>query len=131
MAKTKEKKVAAEITEAEAAPPPTLVRAARLDETGVFLGIDELPEAELTPLHLREIAECDLPPERYRWSKEHARFEPIPKRRPEDALKDPDAVRAIALGFLALHSQSIALPRETLDWVSKYARSFDSKGEVK
>jgi hypothetical protein len=44
------------------------IKAALLDEQGIFLGIDELTDAgQLTDQHLPGITECDLPPGRYRW----------------------------------------------------------------
>jgi hypothetical protein len=41
------------------------MRAALLDADGVFQRIDDV--AELTPLHLPQITQCDLPPGKYRW----------------------------------------------------------------
>jgi hypothetical protein len=44
------------------------IKAALLDEQGIFLGIDELTDAgQLTDRHLPLITECDLPSGRYRW----------------------------------------------------------------
>lgn len=44
------------------------LKAALLDEQGIFLRIDELDDAEaLTERHLPQITDCDLPPGRYRW----------------------------------------------------------------
>lgn len=44
------------------------VRAALLDENGVYLRMDELADrALLTPLHLERITSCDLAPGKYRW----------------------------------------------------------------
>ena len=44
------------------------IKAARLDEQGVYQGIDELADASaLTPLHLPQIEACDLAPGLYRW----------------------------------------------------------------
>jgi hypothetical protein len=53
------------------------IKAALLDESGVFLRMDELAgEGDLTDRHLPEVTECDLPPGLYRWipSAELARF---------------------------------------------------------
>jgi hypothetical protein len=48
-----------------------MVKAARLDANGVYLGMDDLASpAELTPLHLAQITECDLKPGEYRWIQE-------------------------------------------------------------
>lgn len=44
------------------------IRAALLDEHGVFLRMDELADAsQLTERHLPTITECDLPPGEYIW----------------------------------------------------------------
>lgn len=44
------------------------IKAALLDEAGIYERIDELASAaDLTPLHLPQITRCDLPPGRYRW----------------------------------------------------------------
>lgn len=45
-----------------------MIKAALLDAQGRYLRIDELEdELGLTPRHLPQITECDLPPKRYRW----------------------------------------------------------------
>lgn len=45
-----------------------IISAALLDEQGMFLRMDELASADLlTPQHLPQIRECDLPPGRYLW----------------------------------------------------------------
>lgn len=44
------------------------IKAALLDEQGIFLRIDELEdEAEITERHLPGITDCDLPAGRYVW----------------------------------------------------------------
>jgi hypothetical protein len=44
------------------------VRAALLDENGVYLRMDEVASrAELTERHLAKITSCDLAPGAYRW----------------------------------------------------------------
>src|SRR5690242_6805793 len=50
------------------------ILAALLDENGVYLRMDELPDkSALTERHLPKITACDLPPGEYRWV-------PSPKR---------------------------------------------------
>lgn len=45
------------------------IKAALLDENGIYLRIDELEgPKQLTPRHLPKITECDLPPGRYYWA---------------------------------------------------------------
>ncbi len=44
------------------------IKAALLDERGVFLRMDEVPSvADLGPRHLPQIVSCDLPPGAYLW----------------------------------------------------------------
>lgn len=44
------------------------IKAALLDERGVYLRMDELQdEAQLTAMHVPTITECDLAPGKYRW----------------------------------------------------------------
>ena len=44
------------------------IKAALLDERGIYLRMDELEDdSELTALHLTRITVCDLPPARYVW----------------------------------------------------------------
>lgn len=65
------------------------IKAALLNEQGIFLGIDELTDAgQLTEQHLPQITECDLPPGRYRWVQQDVTkanpfggaFWPLPKQ---------------------------------------------------
>ncbi len=65
------------------------IKAALLDEQGIFLRVDELDdESQLTDRHLPTITECDLPPGRYRWIADRTDknnvyggfFSPLPKR---------------------------------------------------
>lgn len=45
-----------------------MIKAALLDERGVYLRVDELAsEADLTPQHLPQITYCDLPAGEYVW----------------------------------------------------------------
>lgn len=44
------------------------VKAALLDERGVYLRMDELAdETQLTAQHVPSITSCDLPPGQYKW----------------------------------------------------------------
>jgi hypothetical protein len=60
------------------------IKAALLDEQGIFLCIDELTDAgQLTDRHLPAITECDLPSGRYFWKADDTNpyggaFWPIP-----------------------------------------------------
>lgn len=63
------------------------IKAALLDEQGIFLRIDELKsKSALTDRHLPAITECDLPAGRYVWLADDANpyggaFWPVPKLR--------------------------------------------------
>lgn len=110
----------------DAVESPKTVRAALLDGDGVYLGMDDIPADLLTDRHLPEVGDCDLPPGKYRWDADRKTF--LPLARPSRDSLPPEAVRAIALGFLALSAQGAKLPRETQDWLKEYASSFDFKG---
>lgn len=65
------------------------IKAALLDEQGIFLRVDELEDkSQLTALHLPQITACDLPPGRYRWVEQESSeanpyggaFWPLPKQ---------------------------------------------------
>lgn len=104
---------------------PQIVKAALLDENGVFLRIDSIPIDQLTPRHLPQITECDLPPGKARWNSETLTFEFILNKEPE--IYSPNMERAIALGLISLFSRKAPHP-ETLEWLKEYANSFDMKG---
>jgi hypothetical protein len=112
---------------------PELVYAARLDADGIYQGMDHLPKDQLTPLHLPQIQDCDLPAGHARWVPDKAApyggsFHYLRRTVTKEALTDANTVRAIACGFLALQAQGFKLPSETLAWLEKYTASFDFKG---
>jgi hypothetical protein len=49
-----------------------MIRCAKLNEQGDYLGMVEIEEAQLTPQHLRQIDVCDLEPGKYRWVADEA-----------------------------------------------------------
>jgi hypothetical protein len=54
-----------------------MVRAALLDENGVYLRMDTLADPGLlTSRHLPQITACDLPPGKYRWIAHGAQVSP-------------------------------------------------------
>lgn len=61
------------------------IKAALLDEQGVFLRMDQVKsKAALTARHVPSITECDLPPGKYKWVEDKENpyggaFEPLPK----------------------------------------------------
>ncbi len=70
--------------------------------------------------------DCDLAPGRYRWDRVRGTFLPIAPP-PEAEVVEPNALRAIARGFMAIRDGQ-SLPRETLDWLAFYERSLDNAG---
>lgn len=100
------------------------VRAARLDENDVYVGMEEV--AELTDRHLPHVTECDLPPGRYRW--DGAAFVPLPKVTARKLTKEPDALRAIVKGFDSIRKSGIKLDAETDAWLDWQLGTVDLKG---
>lgn len=69
---------------------------------------------------------CDLAPGRYRW--DGKTFLPLAPDGSQDRLEqEPDAIRAIALGFVKL-SETVELPEATLLWLESYTRTRDGQG---
>lgn len=107
-----------------------------IDEGGVLTGFRPAEENEIRTERddVVEVPEdCDLEPGRYRW--DGARFMPIILKAPASDEPEPHALRAIAKGFIAIRDQKansdiwmVELPAETLEWLSFYERTIDSKG---
>lgn len=95
---------------------------AKLDENNVYHGMTEIEDHELLPTHVELQDGCDLPPGKYQWNGQS--FHPItdPQR---IKLNNPDALNAIAMGFIAIHNSGITLPPETLKWIEFHVRSND------
>lgn len=74
------------------------IKAALLDENGVYLRMVEVRGAELTVRHLPSIKECDLPPGRYKWVPEEATFNPKTSK----VERNPYGGRFVALEYLGL-----------------------------
>ncbi len=102
---------------------PKRIVAARLDADGYFAGMDELPEADLTDRHLPHVAECDLPPGKYRWV--DGAFVHAPRPKAEDLNLTPHAERAIVKGFEAVLAAGIKLPPETVRYVERFQQTPD------
>jgi hypothetical protein len=102
---------------------PTL---ARLDKNQVLVGFTEAgPKTWKTRGYQVAVPDgCDLEPGRYRW--DGATFVALPPAGGQDALEEPDAVRAIALGFAKI-SETVELPQETLDWLDHYDTSIEGR----
>jgi hypothetical protein len=95
---------------------------AKLDENNIYHGIEEIEDDALQPHHIELPEGCDLPPGKYQWSGETF----IPMRNPQRLkTSDPDALNAIAIGFISLQQSGAALPEETLEWLDHYITTQD------
>ena len=107
---------------------PKIIRAAKINAAGVFVGVVEVLESELTDRHFPEFGDCDLPPNKYRWDEKAGAFVPLPKNATEEVIQEPHALRALVAGFIAVKESGIELPKETLDYIAWYQQTFDFKG---
>lgn len=101
-----------------------LIRAARIDKDGVYLGMEDVPEGELTAEHLPQITECDLPPGKYRWRAEAGAFVPI-----DSGFRqiEPDALAAIHAGLEAVRKSGVKLPKVTTEWLEHFKTTWDGQ----
>lgn len=63
----------------EQAAPPSMVQIALLDADGVYQGIGEIDESEVTQEHVMLPDGCDLPVGKYFWDDVNKTFMPILK----------------------------------------------------
>lgn len=95
---------------------------------GVFVRIDELEESALTENHLREIAECDRPPNEYVWRNGTFVHLAALERRSR-----PDFDLAFAGLCGAVEALGAKLPEQTRSYLSylgkRHARRNSRKGE--
>lgn len=111
---------------------PRMVKAAKLNDAGVFIGMDEILESELTSNHLPQITDCDLPVDAYRWVVDESKpeggtFVRLPKPSAERQLKEPNTMQAIYKGFVAIKASGLALPNETENWMAWFSTTIDAK----
>lgn len=114
-----------DVTQAPAAPGKT-VTVAILDASRVFVGTTEMLEREVTGAHVVLPNGCDLEPGKYRHDDARGAFVPVGDApAPEENL---EALRAVALGFIALHDQGLTLPEETVKWLGWFVTTVDFQG---
>ena len=101
------------------------IRAALLDEGGRFVRIDSLESADaLTPRHLPQITDCDLPVGEYRWDRERHTFVPLPAAQRARAGR-PTLEHALAFDLLARWERGDELPSVCLAWFDDALRTVD------
>jgi hypothetical protein len=107
-----------------------LKRCAELDANGVYLGMVEVDEADLTAQHLPQIGECDLEARSYRWAPDAesaygGRFEPLlPHQRPKVG-GTPSLEGAFYATLKGLSAQGIPLAVEATAWLQWYEQTLD------
>lgn len=101
---------------------------AQIDANGIYRGIVEINESDLTEAHVHLPHGCDLPAGQYRWDAEKKTFMPLQSGE-EVPQQDPHALRAVAIGFITLHDQGLTLPPETLAWLDFYTGAMDFLGD--
>lgn len=95
---------------------------ANLDENGVYHGMIEIEDEDLQAHHIELPEGCDLPHGQYRWNGHTF----LPLTDPEHiSINNPDAFNAIAIGFISLQQQGMALPEETQEWLDHYITTQD------
>lgn len=110
-----------------------LKHVAEIDANGVFLGMVEVEEDELTARHLPQISECDLKPREYGWIADAASpyggcFEPLPQHRRPKPGGMPDLESTLYAVFAALEAQGITMPAEVTAWRQWYETTWDARG---
>jgi hypothetical protein len=91
-----------------------------LNQAGVLTGFSEFDKSS----GIEVPDDCDLVPGRYKWDQGLGAFIPLATGQ-DRVLDEPDAMRAIYLGFCAIRDGQ-QLPKETLAWLDWYKQSFDN-----
>jgi hypothetical protein len=105
------------------------IRAARLDALGVYQGIDVLDDAShLTPQHLPQITECDLPPGRYRWT--GIQFMPLRAAQVKPGPDLPDLERVVYRMAKLMQAQGIPLHGDVQRWCAWYSGTPDAPKDI-
>lgn len=103
-----------------------MIRAALLDENDVYLGIETLRDAsQLTPRHLPEITEADLPPGQYRWDRTLRAMLPLGllARKPEITTASLEQV--VYHLAQAVQRDGADLPSEVAEWMRWFGRRIE------
>jgi hypothetical protein len=105
------------------------IKAARLDALGVYQGIDVLDDpSHLTPEHLPQITECDLPPGRYRWTGDQ--FRPLRAAEVKPGPDIPDLERVVYRLARIMQSQGIPLHGDVQRWCAWYGGTPDAPKDI-
>lgn len=112
------------------APEPRMVTVAVLDAARVFQGTAQIQEQEVDERHVVLPNGCDLAPGSHRHDPERGMFVPLDATAGAEGQQDPEAARAVALGFIACFDQGLTLPPETLAWLDWYTSSTDFQGPL-
>lgn len=117
---------------AERAAPVIMVALAILAADGTYLGIgDTLPADQVGPGQVAIPVDCDLAPGRYRWDAIKQTFLQIAQANPLSDQPAPDALVAIALGFVATRKGGATLPEPTLRWMDAFFTSIDVRDAIR
>jgi hypothetical protein len=105
------------------------IKAARLDALGVYQGIDVLDDpSHLTPEHLPQITECDLPPGRYRWTGDQ--FRPLRAAEVKPGPDIPDLERVVYRLARIMQAQGIPLHGDVERWCAWYGGTPDAPKDI-
>ena len=105
-------------------PPPPPTHCALLDESGIYIGMVEVP-AEPTSRHLLEISSCDLPPGRYRWNAVDGCFDVAAVESLAAAPCVPSLERAVFSLARAFESAGNPLPADVASWCAWYQKTLE------
>ena len=112
------------------------VRIAKLREDGLFLGLEEIDEKDLTEDHVHKaVADgTDLAPGKYRWEKGKnefgGSFVPIDSvTKPITELRGNATGALYALVLALMEEKTLKqIPLPLAQWIAHYSRTVDAKG---
>ena len=131
---TKPKREIAKVSSEEVSPKEaTTILVAKLDIDSTYIGTEIIDKSSLTSDHIPLPMGCDLPIGMYRWDSASKAFTPISKRQKVMGTpsQEADALTAIAYGFVALATQGLSIPSQTLAWAKQQLTSIDAVGALK